>query len=417
MPQMWVRNAVAEGIGAFALTFVAILTIATGGLTSYALAQGLIVLALVAALGHVSGGHFNPAVTLGLLLGRRIDIVGAVMYWAAQLIGGIVAAVVVLLVMSRDVVSAAAPDPVSVAGLNIIGAMALEAIAVFVVVLVVFGTIVDQRAPLSAYPFAIGLAYVGGIFAIAELTGGALNPARGFGPAVVGGEWGGILSWLVGPLLGAVLAWAVFEFVIGAPPEVTDDAVLDAPTGDEAHARDNAPRRDERGVTARDGSQEPAPVLEAARPSQSSLKVGDSPTARFKRPRSASVSTESRRGQEPVPGHSPDPKPTPKSERDTDRERQPEPLSKPEPEPKPEPRPEPRPEPKPVTPEPEPVTPEPEPATPEPEPEPRPEPLPEPEPVTPEPEPGEPRKPDTPPPPPPPVARELPPEHKGLLDD
>ncbi|WP_166355910.1 aquaporin [Phytoactinopolyspora limicola] len=233
MPQMWVRNAVAEGIGAFALTFVAVMTIVTGDITPYAVGQGMVILVLVAALGHVSGGHFNPAVTLAFLLGRRIDVVGASIYWAAQLIGGIVAALTVLLVTSRDLVAAGVPVPATEGDLNLAGAMILEAIAVFIVVLVVLGTIVDQRAPLSVYPFAIGLAYTAGIFAIGGFSGGALNPARAFGPAVVGGEWDGFAAWLIGPLVGGVLAWLVFEYVIGRPTlddEVPAEPVVDAPT-------------------------------------------------------------------------------------------------------------------------------------------------------------------------------------------
>ncbi|NDL57211.1 aquaporin [Phytoactinopolyspora mesophila] len=222
MPQMWVRNAVAEGIGAFVLTFVALMTVTTGDITPYAVAQGLTILALVAALGHVSGGHFNPAVTLAFLLGKRIDVVGASIYCAAQLIGGILAALTVLLTLSRDTVAAGVPVPGTEGDLNIFGAIVIEAVAVFVVVLVVLGTIVDQRAPLSVYPFAIGLAYAAGIFAIGGFTGGALNPARAFGPAVVGGEWEGIASWLIGPLAGAVLAWLLFEFVIARPVDEED---------------------------------------------------------------------------------------------------------------------------------------------------------------------------------------------------
>ncbi|WP_129670152.1 aquaporin [Phytoactinopolyspora endophytica] len=241
MPHVWVRNAVAEGFGAFVLTFVAIMTAnADSDITAYALSQGLTIVVLVAALGHVSGGHFNPAVTLAMFLSRRIDIVGASIYWAAQIIGGVLAALAVLAVLSRDTVSAATPDPVTGGDLNMAGAVVLEALAVLLVVVAVIGTIVDQRAPLSAYPIAIGFAYAAGIYAIGGLTGGALNPARAFGPAVVGAEWGGVVSWLVGPLIGAVLAWVVYEFVIGvgavAPgdAEASDMRPHDAGTGDDA---------------------------------------------------------------------------------------------------------------------------------------------------------------------------------------
>ncbi|WP_158542990.1 aquaporin [Phytoactinopolyspora halophila] len=238
---MWVRNAVAEGIGTFALTLVAVLSMTSNQVAPYALAQGLTVLVMVAALGHVCGGHFNPAVTLALFLGKRIDVVGATIYWAAQLIGGIVAALVVLFTTSRDLVASGVPGPASGGEINVVGALVLEAFVVVVLVLAVFGTIVDPRAPLSVYPFAVGLAYAGGILAIGDLTGGALNPARAFGPAVVGGEWSGIASWLVGPLLGAAIAWLIYEFVIGADDDTAAADVDEAEPEPAAVASATAP--------------------------------------------------------------------------------------------------------------------------------------------------------------------------------
>ncbi|HMG29348.1 MAG TPA: aquaporin [Jiangellaceae bacterium] len=221
MPDTWVRNAVAEAVGVFALCFIGILAIAGSGgdITAVALAHGLAIAVMVAALGHVSGGHFNPAVTLGLLLGRKIDPPMAVVYWVAQLAGGLVAAVVVALATDRDVVAFGTPTLAD--DVNPVWGILLELVATFFLVLVVYGTVVDRRAPASVYPFAIGLTITAGIFAIGAYTGGALNPARGFGPALVGGEWGGTAAWLIGPLLGGILAWALHEYVL-APREEAD---------------------------------------------------------------------------------------------------------------------------------------------------------------------------------------------------
>ena len=222
MPSTWLRNAVAEAIGTFALVFVAVLVVATGsGPTPTAMANGLIIVVFVAALGHVSGGHFNPAITLGMYLGKKIDIQGAATYWAAQLVGSLVAALIVLMTTDREAV--AAGTPVIASGVGVAAAIVVEAVATFFLVLVVFGTVVDHRSPISVYPFAIGLTVSAGVFAIGPLTGGALNPARGFGPAVVGGEWGGVAAWLIGPLLGGALAWVVYHYVLAPAPEVTDD--------------------------------------------------------------------------------------------------------------------------------------------------------------------------------------------------
>lgn len=238
MPNMWLRNATAEAIGAFALVFVSVLAGAIGGNTAGALATGLIVVVMVAALGHVSGGHFNPAITLGMYLGRRIDLPGAVLYWVAQLVGATFAALVLWWTFQREVAAMGAPQLVEVSAF---GGVVLEGIATFFLVLVVFGTVVDTKAPLSVYPFAIGLTITAGVFAIGPFTGGALNPARGFGPALISGEWDALVAWSVGPLAGGVLAWVVWEFVIGRDepmPELAHAAEPSHPatvvTGEEA---------------------------------------------------------------------------------------------------------------------------------------------------------------------------------------
>lgn len=219
MSPTWVPNAVAEAIGAFALCFVSVLVISNGAdLTGVALAYGISVAVMMAALGHVSGGHFNPAVTLAFLLARRIDAAMAGIYWGAQLFGGLVAAVMVTWTVSREAV--AIGTPTLAADVNPVVGIVLEAIATFFLVLVVFGTVIDRRAPATVYPLAIGLTITAGVFAIAPFTGAALNPARAFGPALVGGEWGGLLAWLIGPLLGGLLAWAVHEYIIAPQPEV-----------------------------------------------------------------------------------------------------------------------------------------------------------------------------------------------------
>lgn len=222
MPRTWVPNAVAEALGAFALCFVGVLVISNGAdLTGVALSYGLIVAVMVAALGHVSGGHFNPAVTLAYLLARRIDPALAGVYWAAQFVGGLVAAVIVTWTVSRDAV--AVGTPVLATDVNPFVGIVLEAVATFFLVLVIFGTVVDRRAPATIYPLAIGLSITAGVYAIGPFTGGALNPARAFGPALVGGEWGGVAAWLIGPLLGGLLAWAVHEYVIAPQPEVVSE--------------------------------------------------------------------------------------------------------------------------------------------------------------------------------------------------
>ncbi|HEX2361285.1 MAG TPA: aquaporin [Jiangellaceae bacterium] len=215
MPDTWIRNAVTEALGVFALCFIGIMAInSAADLTGIALAHGLAIAVMVAALGHVSGGHFNPAITLGLFLGRKIDLPMAGVYWVAQLLGGVIAAVVVALTAPGGREAVAIGTPTLAPDINVLVGIVLEMIATFFLVLVVYGTVVDRRAPASVYPFAIGLTITAGILAIGAFTGGALNPARGFGPALVGGVWGGTLAWLIGPLLGGVAAWALHTYVL-----------------------------------------------------------------------------------------------------------------------------------------------------------------------------------------------------------
>jgi MIP family channel proteins len=213
-------NAVAEAVGTFALVFVVVMAISNAdSLTSVAFAFGLVIAIMVAALGHVSGGHFNPAVTFAFLLSRHIDRQMASIYWVAQVIGAIVASLLVVMLNSRDAV--AVGTPVVADDVNVVQGIFLEAIATFFLVLVVFGTVVDRRAPVAAYPLAIGFTISVGVLAIGPQTGAALNPARALGPALVGGEWGGIVAWTLGPILGAALAWVLFEYVIAPKPAVS----------------------------------------------------------------------------------------------------------------------------------------------------------------------------------------------------
>ncbi|WP_053207189.1 MIP/aquaporin family protein [Jiangella muralis] len=221
MAESWLRNAIAEAVGTLSVVFVTVATLGIAGqATPTVLAYGFVVMGMVAALGHVSGGHFNPAITLAMLLAKKIDALGAGIYWAAQLVGAALGALLVAAVSDTDTVAVATPA-VNEELVTMGGAIALEAIATMFLVLVVFGTVVDERSPLSIYPFAIGGAVIAGSAALLAVTGGALNPARGFGPAVVSGEWDDIASWLVGPLLGAVLAWALYHFVIAEPQRTT----------------------------------------------------------------------------------------------------------------------------------------------------------------------------------------------------
>jgi aquaporin TIP len=242
------RSAVAESIGTFALIFVGVLSIsalsilgapnATANLVGVAFAHGLTIAVMVAALGAVSGGHFNPAITLGFVITGRMRLGTGAIYWLSQLVGATLAA---LLISALFGVPAVATGTTNL-GTNVsfMAGVLAEAVATFFLVLVVFGTAVDERSPKSVFPFAIGLTITLGILAIGPLTGGALNPARAFGPALVSGSWSNQLVYWIGPLIGGALAALVEDrFLIQRAPAAPQET-MGGPTLEEERQRGRA---------------------------------------------------------------------------------------------------------------------------------------------------------------------------------
>ena len=216
MKDSW-RHFMAEFIGTFALVFVgggAIVTSpmlqAQAAVVNIALAHGLILAIMVTATMRISG-HLNPAVTMAFLVTRRIEAMMAVVYWIAQITGAIAAAYALKALYPAQIVAATRLGGQSIsADINLIQAISLEAIATFFLVFAVFGTAVDPRAP-KVGGFAIGLTVTAGILSIGPLTGGSMNPARSFGPAVVTRIFEGQTAYWIGPLLGAIIAGLLYE--------------------------------------------------------------------------------------------------------------------------------------------------------------------------------------------------------------
>jgi aquaporin Z len=167
---------------------------------------GLGLLAAIFAVGHISGGHFNPAVTVAAVLDRRTDTTDAIGYILAQVIGAIGAAAVVFVVAGQSAVAAGITKP----GGNVtdIGALILEIVLTAAFILVIL--VSTKRAPGLA-PLAIPLSLVAIHFAAASLTGSSVNPARSIGSALVGGDLTGLWIYIVAPIIGAVGGWAVFR--------------------------------------------------------------------------------------------------------------------------------------------------------------------------------------------------------------
>ncbi|AHG91723.1 major intrinsic protein [Gemmatirosa kalamazoonensis] len=228
------RHFVAEFVGTFALVFVggAALMMAQGGagsLGTVAAAHGLILAVMVSAVMRISG-HFNPAVTLGFLVTRRIQPLMAAVYVVAQLVGAMAAAYLHKAVVPSDVYAAAHGGTLSIASTVSGGqAFGLEAVATFFLVFTVFGTAVDPQAP-KVGGFAIGLTVAADILAIGPMTGAAMNPARAFGPAVAFGQWEGQLIYWVAPIVGGVVAALLYDqlFLPRAPEMPGSGAVQPA---------------------------------------------------------------------------------------------------------------------------------------------------------------------------------------------
>ena len=221
------RKLAAEFIGAFALIFIgAAAIIQTGGqnLVAIAIAHGLAIALLVSSLGHISGGLFNPALTIGLWATRRLDTISTVAYIIAQLLGAVVAALALVLVFPealRDAVSLGVP--LLGRGIDFAQGVIIEAIATFFLMLAVFGTALDPRGPKLG-GFGIGLVLTMDILAVGTLTGAAMNPARTFGPALVGGEWSNHLVYWIGPIIGAVVAALVYHYLFAEEEMEMSDA-------------------------------------------------------------------------------------------------------------------------------------------------------------------------------------------------
>ena len=222
---------IAEAIGTFLFFFVGMGAVVMsshtgeggGGLVGVALAHGLALAVVVSALGPVSGGHFNPAVTLGVWITGRIDAARAGLYVAAQLLGALAAGLAL-----RSVFPASSWEPVALgtpaigADISVLGAIVIEAILTVLLLFAVFGTAIDRRAPKIG-GLAIGLAVAADILMGGPLTGAAMNPARWFGPAVASGTFADWYVWWIGPLLGAAVAALIYRYVLEerGEPEVT----------------------------------------------------------------------------------------------------------------------------------------------------------------------------------------------------
>ncbi len=213
------RHFVSEFVGTFALVFLGGLTImmsralgmeSGSALLVVAAGTGITLAVFVTALMRISG-HFNPAVTIGFLAARRLDGAMAGIYLAGQILGAVGASYLHRAVVPLALFSGTRGGGQSIS-LDVTGTQAflLEMVVTFFLVFVVFGTAVDRHAPRVG-GLAIGLTMFVGILAIGPMTGGSLNPARSFGPAVVTGIYEAQLIFWTAPILGGILAAVLYD--------------------------------------------------------------------------------------------------------------------------------------------------------------------------------------------------------------
>ena len=211
------QRAIAEFVGTFALLFIgagaASIIQDTAGVLGVALATGLAIAVMVSAVGHISGGHFNPAVTLGFLVTRRIHPIHAVVYWIVQFGAAALAVLMLKWILPASTSPYGAPALAQV--LDKGQGVAVEAVLTFFLVWVIFACAADPRGAFSSIAgLAIGGVITMGTLMAFVLTGAAMNPARAFGPQLVANHWGSDWwIWYVGPLAGGVIAAVLYELM------------------------------------------------------------------------------------------------------------------------------------------------------------------------------------------------------------
>jgi aquaporin Z len=263
------KRYVAEFIAAFFLVFAGTAAIVadqqlavvqvrdTFGMLGIALAHGLALAVAIAAVGRISGGHANPAVSVAFYIAKRLTLKDLGGYIVAQLLGGLVAAVVVKQIFNAETVnSVGAGAPGLADGTNLLQGGLIEVVLTFFLVFVFWGVAVDPRGPKILAPLAIGLTVAFGVIIGGPFTGAAMNPARWFGPALMGDQLNADWPvWVLGPIVGALIASTAYElFFLDTAEETTAEDALDLeprapeilpPAPEKAAAQDAATTSDE----------------------------------------------------------------------------------------------------------------------------------------------------------------------------
>ena len=225
------RVSLAELIGVFLFVFIGAGTVmVTGAMTGgdmtmarllvIALAHGLTIAILVAAIGHISGGHINPAVTFAAMLTKRVSMMQGVATILAQLVGAVLAAFALGSLFSTGSSGGGIGEGAGSLGAHALGpgvdaieGVLMEILLTVLLVLVIFGAAMDKRGAGAIAPLAIGFAVAVDHLLGVGITGASMNPARSFGPALIAGAWDNHWVYWVGPLVGAAIAGYGYRYV------------------------------------------------------------------------------------------------------------------------------------------------------------------------------------------------------------
>ena len=229
-PRAWL----AESISTFALVFFGTISITLAAvvfgaglsvpaIVMISLAHGAAIGLMVYTFGHVSGAHINPAVTIPMMITRKIGIKDGIGYIVFQLIGGIIAAFAhkAFLPKGAQVNFGVQVGPSALLENNVMSGLGVEMILTFFLVTVIFMTVVHKKAPAGMYGLAIGgIIFLDHLIGV-PLTGASMNPARTLGPAIASGFWEFHWIYWVGPIIGGIIAGLIMNYVFVKKVEQT----------------------------------------------------------------------------------------------------------------------------------------------------------------------------------------------------
>lgn len=216
------KKYIAELVGTFALVFIAAGSVCadfylrqTGGqglgLLGISIAYGVVVIAVIYATSYVSGSHINPAVTISFWITKRMEPNTAIMYIFAQISGAVLAGFASKILFPEALKTVYLGTSVLAPGVSVARGILMEFIITFLLIFTIYGTLVDKRAPAGFAGVAIGLVVLFGSMIGGTVSGGAMNPARVFGPAIASGQFAHHYVWWIGPILGAIAAGFIYD--------------------------------------------------------------------------------------------------------------------------------------------------------------------------------------------------------------